>query len=671
MRSVTPVPDNPSTTNRLLKQAEKALSLVGRYVRFNHLLFAIIVVLAAISFWFSYEFRFDFRVPFNFSHQRLLLLPYVVFLKVFFFYVLRAHSTNWRYVGLSDIPTLLLHGLICALALFLLPMIREYLRIPRGVILIDFFTSTVLIGGARVGMRLLRERARLYAHRGDSNSERRAVVVGAGDAGEMIVREIIRNPESHLQVEAIFDDNPKKQRLTIHGIRVKGKVEDIPDYIQDNSVHLVIVAIPSANHIQMKRIYNTLKNLNVTVKTLPSLVEIMAESSTLTQLRDITLSDLLGREEVRIDTEQVQNLIAGKVVLVTGAGGSIGSELCRQVLRRRPKSLILAERSENSLFFVHRSLTELAPDGVVIPLLCDVRDRARIDSEFAKYRPDLVFHAAAYKHVPMQELNAVECFKNNVEGVQTLARASDQFGVSRFLLISTDKAVNPISVMGATKRVCEIYCQAFGRVSRTRFLSVRFGNVLASEGSVVPIFMDQIARGGPVTITHPDMRRYFMTIPEAVTLVLQATALGESGQIMVLNMGDPIRIVDLVHQLFQLAGKQEDEIPIEFIGLRPGEKLSEEICQDSEECLATSHAKIKIFNERDDPGFKVIAKIDHAVDMVRGGNDEAEVRRILKEIVPEYKPAFTVEAPASGQAAVPTEALGSAAFANRAKRLIK
>ena len=251
------------------------------------------------------------------------------------------------------------------------------------------------------------------------------------------------------------------------------------------------------------------------------------------------------------------------------------------------------ERAENSLFFIHRQLTEFAPDGVVIPLLCDVRDRTRIHYEFDKFRPDLVFHAAAYKHVPMQELNAVECFKNNVEGVQTLARASDQFGVSRFLLISTDKAVNPISVMGATKRVCEIYCQAFGRVSRTRFLSVRFGNVLASEGSVVPIFMDQIARGGPVTITHPEMQRYFMTIPEAVTLVLQATALGESGQIMVLNMGDPIKIVDLVHQLFQLVGKQEGEIPIEFIGLRPGEKLFEELCQDSEICIETSHAKIK------------------------------------------------------------------------------
>ncbi len=329
------------------------------------------------------------------------------------------------------------------------------------------------------------------------------------------------------------------------------------------------------------------------------------------------------------------------------------------------------ERSENSLFFVHRRLLEFAPDSVVIPLLCDVRDRARIDNEFEKLRPDLVFHAAAYKHVPMQELNAVECFKNNVEGVQTLARASDQFGVSRFLLISTDKAVNPISVMGATKRVCEIYCQAFGRVSRTRFLSVRFGNVLASEGSVVPIFMDQIARGGPVTITHPDMRRYFMTIPEAVALVLQATALGKSGQIMVLNMGDPIRIVDLVHQLFQLSGKQEDEIPIEFIGLRPGEKLSEEICQDSEECLATSHAKIKVFNEIDAPGSKIIAKIDNAVEMVRTGNDETEVRRILKEIVPEYDPVFSVQPAALGPVAVPTKALGSAVFANQAKRLVK
>jgi FlaA1/EpsC-like NDP-sugar epimerase len=271
----------------------------------------------------------------------------------------------------------------------------------------------------------------------------------------------------------------------------------------------------------------------------------------------------------------------------------------------------------------------------------------------------------------MQELNAVECFKNNVEGVQTLAGASDKFGVSRFLLISTDKAVNPISVMGATKRVCEIYCQAFGLVSRTRFLSVRFGNVLASEGSVVPIFMDQIARGGPVTITHPDMRRYFMTIPEAVTLVLQATALGESGQIMVLNMGDPIKIVDLVHQLFQLVGKQEGQIPIEFIGLRPGEKIFEELSQDSEICLETSHAKIKIFNQSEDPGFKVIAKIDHAIDIVRAHNDEIEVRRILKEIVPEYNPASPEQTSASGQTAAPGNTMKLPVFGNRVTRVVK
>jgi FlaA1/EpsC-like NDP-sugar epimerase len=664
-------PGTWATTNRLLTSLERASNFVRRYVHFNYLLFGIILTLAAISFWFSYEFRFDFRVPYTFSVQRILLLPYVAFLKVFVFYLLRGHSTNWRYVGLSDIPTLLLHGLVCGAVLFLLPLIREYLRIPRGVILIDFFTSLVLIGGARISMRLLRERTRFYVGWGESDNKRKVAVVGAGDAGEMILREIIRNPGTGLQVEAIFDDDPNKHRLTIHGIRVKGSVKDIPAYIEANPLHLVIVAIPSANNLQMKRIYNVLKNLNVAVKTLPSLVEIMGESSTLTQLRDISLADLLGREEVRIDTEQVQNLILDKVVVVTGAGGSIGSELCRQILKRRPRQLILMERAENSLFFVHRQLTEFAPDGVVVPLLCDVREQTSVYHEFEKFRPDLVFHAAAYKHVPMQELNAVECFKNNVEGVQTLARASDRFGVSRFLLISTDKAVNPVSVMGATKRVCEIYCQAFGRVSRTRFLSVRFGNVLASEGSAIPIFMDQIARGGPVTITHPDMRRYFMTIPEAVTLVLQATALGESGQIMVLNMGDPIKIVDLVHQLFQLVGKHEDQIPIEYIGLRPGEKLFEEICQDTEVCMATSHAKIQIFNQMDDPGFEIIAKIDRAVEAVRARNDDAEVRRILKEIVPEYNPASPVESPASRQAAARVNMRPSPDFGEPATRVVK
>ena len=452
----------------------------------------------------------------------------------------------------------------------------------------------------------------------------------------MIIREMLRNRDNRLDVQALFDDDKAKQGSSIHGITVEGGVDDIPLYLQEKKVDIAIVAIPTATNTQMRRIYGVLKTQDLVVKTLPSLNELMDGYDKINQLREINITDLLGREEVQIDTQQVRSLIQGKVVLVTGAGGSIGSELCRQVLRREPKALILMERYENNLFHAYRRLTEMPGNISVVPLLCDVTDGQRVKAEFEKYRPELVFHAAAHKHVPLQEINAAECFLNNVGGIQALARAADRYGVERFLLISTDKAVNPTSVMGATKRVCEMYCQAYALASRTRFLSVRFGNVLASEGSVIPIFMEQIKKGGPVTVTHPEMRRYFMTIPEAVTLVLQATALGESGQIMILDMGSPVKILDLVNHLIQLSGKGPGEISIEFIGPRPGEKLFEELNCGDEICIQTAHSKIKVFHQNGRVPRDAVSQIDVALDAVRSGNEDRSVRQLLREIVPEY-----------------------------------
>lgn len=628
----------------ILERGEIAVNVLSRYVRFNHCLFAAVFLLSATSFWASYEFRFDFNAPKLFARQRFFLLPYVSFFKVLIFYILRGHSTNWRYVGVSDVPTLFAFCLVCSVALFFVGYLDEDMWVPRGVVLIDFFMSIVLIGGARVGLRVLREKLRILM-RQEAGRTTQAVVIGAGDAGEMIIREIARDTGSRLSIRALFDDDPKKQGLTIHGIKVVGGVEEAPFYVQDNNINMAIVAIPSANNAQMKRIHSLLRGLNIAVKTLPGLNEIIQGSAKLSQLRDINISDLLGREEINIDTGQLRNLISGKTIIVTGAGGSIGSELCRQILKRDPKLLILVERTENNLFHVNRQLVEMVPDIPIIPVLCDVRDRKRIEEVLEKYRPELVFHAAAHKHVPMQELNASECFKNNVGGLQVLAFACHKFKVARFLLISTDKAVNPTSVMGASKRLCEIYCQALGSFSATRFLSVRFGNVLASEGSVVPIFLDQIARGGPITVTHPEMRRYFMTIPEAVTLVLQAAALGDSGQIMILEMGEPIRIIDLIQHLLQLVGKSPDEIPIEYVGLRPGEKLTEELIAPYESSLETSHTNIKIFNHDAKQARDTMARIDLALEKVYGGVAEREIRSILKELVPEYQPAANSKSP--------------------------
>ena len=630
---------SPSFRYKLLTKIASGFNFARQFIYFKHYMFIAVFFLAALAFWFSYEFRFDFQVPDPFADQRLVLLPYVATLKLFLFYILGGYGSNWRYIGLSDVPNLLLYCITCTVVLFLASTFGVLLRIPRGVILMDFFITIVLIGGTLISLRFLRERIRMLWHKADSQEDRRVVVIGAGDAGEMIIREIGKNPNSGLKVQAVFDDDKSKLGSFVHGIRIVGTADAVPSYAEQNVINVAIVAIPSANRTQMNRIYNLLKDLNISVKTLPGLNEIIEGSSTLTQLRDITISDLLGRDEIHIDTEQVFNLAFNKVVLVTGAGGSIGSELSRQIFKRKPSVLLLMDRSESNLFHIHRELVEQSGHNEIckaIPLLCDAGDEVRVGYEFESFRPELVFHAAAYKHVPMQEINAVECFKNNVGSTRTLARISDQFGVSRFLLISSDKAVNPTSVMGASKRVCEIYCQALAQTSRTRFLSVRFGNVLASEGSVVPIFLQQIAKGGPVTITHPEVRRYFMTIPEAVTLVLQAAAIGESGQIMVLEMGDPIKITDLVQHLLQLVGKEKDDIPIQYIGLRPGEKLFEEVCGSDEVCLQTSHSKIKVYNQGANPSLDVIRRIDEAIELVTSHNDPLEVREILKEIVPEY-----------------------------------
>lgn len=607
-------------------------------LRVQHCLLLGVVVAATASWWCSFELRFDLNVPHQYAVQRLFLLPYVVLFKLGLFYLLGGYYANWRYFGLRDVPRLILHSAVSSGIIFLLATSIERLRIPRGVILIDFFMGVVLIGGVHVSMRLLVERLLVLFRRDQRTVTKQVVVIGAGDAGEMLVRDILRTPSYGFQIRALFDDDPRKQGLNIHGIPVVGGVEDVPLFVSVNRMDLVIIAIPSATRTQMRRIHGILKNLAIPVKTLPAVTELMEDFSTVPQLREINVTDLLGREEILINTTQVRDLICGKVVVVTGAGGSIGSELCRQILKRTPKQVVLIERAENSLFHIHRQLVQLWGEDVVVPVLCDVTDAARIYAEFKKFQPDIVFHAAAHKHVFLQELNAVECFRNNVGGIQVLARAADQFSVQTFLLISTDKAVNPTSVMGATKRVCELYGQGMASKSSTTFLSVRFGNVLASEGSVVPIFLEQIKKGGPVTVTHPEMRRYFMTIPEAVTLVLQAAAIGKSGQILILDMGEPVRILDLVQNLVHLAGKEPAEIPIEFVGPRPGEKLFEELRFDAEAYASTVHPKIAVLTQQNTHDPHITETIDAAMDRIREGVSDAEVRLILKSLVPEYTP---------------------------------
>jgi FlaA1/EpsC-like NDP-sugar epimerase len=496
----------------------------------------------------------------------------------------------------------------------------------------------------RIAARVIRESLFLNLRGPRGAPRKRTILIGAGDAGAMVMRESQMNPKSPYSIIAIFDDDSSKVGLSVYGVRVVGSVNQARAYIDEQDVEMAIVAIPSCTGPQMKRILDQLSALNIEVKTLPSVVEIIESGSALNQLRDVDITDLLGRAEIYIDESSVSELLTDKVIAVTGAGGSIGRELCRQIIKKRPHALVMLDKTENSLFHVHMDLKSMGPDyeNVILDMaLCDIRYWPEVFDIFSRTKPDVVFHAAAHKHVTIQENNPLECFKNNVGGIQSVTRICDELSIEKFVLISTDKAVNATSIMGASKRACEMYCQAMSRISRTQFITVRFGNVLGSEGSVAPIFMNQIKRGGPVTVTHPQATRYFMTIPEAVTLVLQAASIGETGNVMLLDMGEPRKILDMAKQLIRLHGKSETTIPIEFIGLKPGEKLHEELSFDVEKLLPTAHEKVKLFESNIDDPQRVLEQIDHWIDMAFTAPYTINMQSVFKEIVPEYKPAHS------------------------------
>ncbi|HET9626056.1 MAG TPA: nucleoside-diphosphate sugar epimerase/dehydratase, partial [Kofleriaceae bacterium] len=542
------------------------------------------------AYWLGFLFRFEFSIPSAWLPSALIGWPYVVLIEYALLSALGVPHDSWRYISLREtariafaiaFATAMLVGMRVAM-----PRWLWFAALPYGVLCMNFFLCFVGLVGVRAIRRLYGENQE-RKQRSAGRKRERVLLIGAGQAGVVVSREIASRLDLGLVAVGFLDDDLLKVGTRIGGLPVLGRIDQIAEIAQRKRVSRVLITIANASGAEIRAITERCRDAGLNTKIIPGIYEIVGDRVNLSRIREVAIEDLLGRDQVQLDADQVNASIRGAVVMVTGAGGSIGSELCRQVCRYAPARLVLVEQFENALFEIHRELIAAYPELTIDPQIADVTDAKRMtrvfEQVFEPSKPSIVFHAAAHKHVPMMEHNPGEAVKNNVGGTRMIADLADKYGVERFVLVSTDKAVNPTSVMGATKRVAEIYTQALALRSNTRFVTVRFGNVLGSNGSVIPIFKQQIAAGGPVTVTHPDMQRYFMTIPEASQLVLQAGAMGSGGEIFILDMGEPVKIVDLARDLITLSGFRPGvDIEIKFNGVRPGEKLFEQLSTDAE-----------------------------------------------------------------------------------------
>ena len=543
------------------------------------------------------------------------------------------YRQNWQRVGVPDLTLLARAAALATLLIFAMGFIlQSWLQLPRSVPILAGVLGFLLMGGVRMAIRISSEQVR----RRGVGTLRRVLIVGAGEAGSLIAREMQRHPEAGLKPIGFLDDEPGKVRQRVVGLPVFGKVDELLLVAQRENAQEILIAIPSATGDFVRRVVDLAREAQLSYRIIPGVFEILSGDVSINQIREVNLEDLLRRPPVRLNTDEIAGYLKGRVILVTGAGGSIGSEIVRQIVKFSPSSLLLFGRGENSIFGIQQELLRHWPEIKQVGLIGDVRDEARLRAVFAEYRPEVVFHAAAHKHVPLMEQTPSEAILNNVKGTRNVVELCLEFGVARLVNVSTDKAVNPTSVMGASKRVAEMVVSAgAARARETQaFVSVRFGNVLGSRGSVVPTFMAQIRAGGPITVTHPEMVRYFMTIPEASCLVLQAGGIAENGKVYVLNMGDPVKISDLAHDVIRLSGAQN--IDVVYSGIRPGEKLYEELLTSGEGTAATTHSEI--FSAklgRVDSGL-----IDKQVDLLvahAAKNESAAIRADLAHIIPENK----------------------------------
>ena len=592
------------------------------------------ILVAAFAWLAAYWLRFNLAVPPEFQAAALSTLAWVVPLQAAVFWRFGLYRGIWRFASLPDLKRIVLAVGIAALLIpLVLILFRVSAVVPRSVLILDPLLLVIVMGGSRLAYRAWKEHRLASMLRPDSKP---VLVAGAGSAADFLLRELARNPAG-FHVVGLLDDSRDKQGRQVQGLPVLGALDEVAIWARKMEVDDIVLALPSAAHAVRKRITQICAEAGLNVMTIPSLEDLVAGRVSVSSLRRIELDDLLGRDPVQLDDSGLHQLLTGRVVMVTGAGGSIGSELCRQIARFSPSKLVLFEQSELALYAMEQELPQHFPDMPIVPVIGDVKNAVWVNRVMAEQRPAVVFHAAAYKHVPLMEnANAWEAVRNNVLGTQVVAAAAQAHGVGKFVMISTDKAVNPTNVMGATKRLAEMACQAMQQPEGTRFVSVRFGNVLGSSGSVIPKFQKQIEAGGPVTVTHPEITRFFMSIPEAAQLVLQAGLMGEGGEIFVLDMGEPVRIAELARLMIRLSGADEDRIRIEYTGLRPGEKLYEELLADDESTLPTPHPKLRVAKARAaDAGWyaECLAWLAHT-----GPYDEATVKRQLKTWVPEYQP---------------------------------
>lgn len=618
------------------------------------------LTMLSLGLWVAFFLRFDGPPPFLMLKRLIFVWPWVVGLQFGVMVLLGIHRFSWRFIGLRDVTRIVMALGVASSALLAIRLVAaqlslvsgyfQYTLIPMGVIAIDFLLAVLAITGVRALRRIGLERMETKKSAQSSGRLEPTILIGAGAAGHLIAKELASRPELGMRPVCFLDDDPRKIGTVVHGIPVLGGTDEMESIAREHEASQALISIASARGKEIRRLGQQGRALGLKTKIIPTVRDIVSGDVHIGEIRELAIEDLLRRDPIHLEEDAISEFIAGQVIVVTGAGGSIGSELCRQVCRFGPERLIMVERSENALFEAHRALLAEFPTVALVPCIADVSDAERIEAVFADHEPNTIFHAAAHKHVPMMECNPGEAIKNNVFGTKTLADAAHKANVEAFVMVSTDKAVNPTSVMGASKRIAEMYVQALANESETRFVTVRFGNVLGSAGSVIPIFKEQIAKGGPVTVTHPEMTRYFMTIPEACQLILQAGTMGEGSEIFILDMGEPVKIVDLARDLISLSGLRAGaDIEISFSGVRPGEKLFEELSFDSESANKTRHPKIFVGQRVRLAHAEMLTELNVVAESLSG--NEATIRIAIERVVPEYSPSPIVTSRSETKAA--------------------